>query len=173
MTPLMLLASGILGITMAWGNPSSVPITLSRFDTSQSLPTFQLRTLQGISVHSDELAGRVLIINFWATWCGPCKEEMPSLERLRQKFPKDQLTILAVTTDIRPKEIEAFWQQLELHFDVLLDDQEELSQALMVRNLPTTVIVDAQGTLKQRIMGPREWDSPATVKFIRSLLKPK
>ncbi|WP_342349920.1 TlpA disulfide reductase family protein [uncultured Nitrospira sp.] len=173
MTPLSLLVSGILGITMALGAPSSFPSTLSRFDTSQSLPTFQLRTLQGTPIHSDQLAGRVLILNFWATWCGPCKEEMPSLERLRQKFSKDQLTILAITSDIRPREIEAFWQQLKLHFDVLLDEQEELSQALMVRNLPTTVIVDTHGHLSQRIMGPREWDSPESVSYIHHLLNPK
>ena len=172
MTPLLLLASGVLGMAIALGNPSSVPFILSRFDTGQTLPTFQLRTLQGTPIHSDELTGRVLILNFWATWCGPCKEEMPSLERLRKTFPQDQLTILAVTTDIRPREIEAFWQQLELNFDVLLDEQEELSQALMVRNLPTTVIVNAQRRLTRKVMGPREWNSPETVAFIRSLLKP-
>lgn len=173
MTPLSLLVSGVLGVAVALGNPSSTPLILSRFDTGQTLPPFQLRTLQGTPVHSDELAGRVLILNFWATWCGPCKEEMPSLERLRQKFPADQLAILAVTTDIRPREIKAFWQQLGLHFDVLLDEQEELSQALMVRNLPTTVIVDTHGHLSQRIMGPREWDSPESVSYIHNLLDPK
>lgn len=173
MTPLFLLASGVLGMAIALSNPPTAPFTLSRLDTNQTLPTFQLRTLQGMPIHSSDLAGRVLILNFWATWCGPCKEEMPSLERLRQKFPPDQLTILAITTDIRPREIEAFLRELQLHFDVLLDEQEELSQALMVRNLPTTVIVDAQGRLQRRVMGPREWDSPATVSFIRSLLKPK
>ena len=160
-------------MAVALGNPSSTPFILSRFDTAQTLPPFQLRTLQGTPVHSDELAGRVLILNFWATWCGPCKEEMPSLERLRQKFPADQLAILAVTTDIRPREIKAFWQQLGLHFDVLLDEQEELSQALMVRNLPTTLIVDTHGHLSQRIMGPREWDSPKSVSYIHHLLNPK
>ncbi len=112
-------------------------------------------------------------MNFWATWCGPCKEEMPSLERLRQKFLPDRLVIPAVTTDIRPREIEACWQQLELHFDFLLDDQEVLSQALMVRNLPTTVIVDTQGHLNQRIMGASEWDSPESVAYIHNLLNPK
>lgn len=160
-------------MAVALGNPSSAPFILSRFDTGQTLPPFQLSTLQGTPIHSNDLEGRVLILNFWATWCGPCKEEMPSLERLRQKFPPDQLAILTVTTDIRPREIEAFWQQLGLHFDALLDEQEELSQALMVRNLPTTVIVDTHGHLNQQIMGPREWDSPETVVFIRSLMKPR
>jgi hypothetical protein len=67
---------------------------------------------------------------------------MPSLERLSQKFSPDQLAILAVTTDIRSRGIEAFWQRLGLHFDVPLDGQEELSQALMVRNRATPAIVD-------------------------------
>ena len=173
MTPLSLLASGIVGIAVALGNPSSTPFILGRFDTAQTLPPFQLRTLQGTFIRSNELEGQVLILNFWATWCGPCKEEMPSLERLRQKFPPDQLPILAVTTDIRPREIEASWQQLGLHFDVLLDEQEELSQALMVRNFPTTVIVDTHGHLSQRIMGPREWDSPESLAYIHNLLNPK
>ncbi|WNM59807.1 TlpA disulfide reductase family protein [Candidatus Nitrospira allomarina] len=173
MTPLSLLASGVLGMALALGNPSSSPYTLSRFNTAQTLPPFQLRTLQGTSIHSNELKGRVFILNFWATWCGPCKEEMPSLERLRQKFPPDQLAILAVTTDIPPREIKIFWQKLNLHFDVLLDEQEELSQALMVRNLPTTVIVDTHGHLSQRIMGPREWDSPESLAYIHNLLNPK
>ncbi|HSF10781.1 MAG TPA: hypothetical protein VLA60_15325 [Nitrospirales bacterium] len=67
---------------------------------------------------------------------------MPFLESLSQKFSPDQLAILAVTTDIRPREIEAFWQELGLHFDVPLDEQRELSQALMVRNRATPTIVD-------------------------------
>lgn len=73
---------------------------------------------------------------FWDTWCCPCKEGMPSLELLSQKFSPDQVALLAVTTDIRLREIEAFWQQLGLHFAVLLDEQEVRSQALMVRNFP-------------------------------------
>jgi hypothetical protein len=67
MTPLSLLASGVLGMALALGNPSSTPFILSRFDIPQTLPPFQLRTLQGTSIHSDELEERVLILNFWAT----------------------------------------------------------------------------------------------------------
>ena len=156
---------------MVRADTPSAPFTISGLDAGKSLPAFRLHTLQGLSIDSNALAGRVLILNFWATWCGPCKEEMPSLERLRRKFSPEQLQILAVTTDIRPREIESFWKQLDLHFEVVLDEQEELSQALMVRNLPTTVIVDAQGHRMGRVMGPREWDGPEIVSFINTLLK--
>lgn len=168
---LALLACWILGGAVVLADTPSAPFTISRLDSGKSLPVFQLKTLQGESVDSKALSGRVLILNFWATWCGPCKEEMPSLERLRQKFYSDQLQILAVTTENRPQEIQAFWHQLELQFDVLLDEQEELSQTLMVRNMPTTVIFDAHGNLRGRIMGPREWDNPETLSFIASLLE--
>lgn len=135
------------------------------------LPAFRLNTLQGLAIDSKELTDRVILLNFWATWCGPCKDEMPSLERLRQKFPSDQLQILALTTENHPQDIQAFWHQLDLHFDVVWDEHEELSQALMVRNLPTTIIVDSHGILRRRVMGPREWDHPETLTFINSLLK--
>ncbi|MDH4193996.1 MAG: TlpA family protein disulfide reductase [Nitrospirota bacterium] len=171
MTFLFLIVWLALSSAIAWAEAPSVPLTIGHADNGTSLPAFRLNTLQGLSIESKALAGRVLILNFWASWCGPCKEEMPSLERLRQKFSPGQLQILAVTTENRPQEIQAFWQQLELRFDVLLDEQEELSQALMVRNLPTTVIVDAYGNLTGRVMGPREWDNTETVSFIRSLMK--
>jgi len=149
----------------------SAPFAVSRLDSGKSLPAFRLKTLQGESVDSKALSGHVLILNFWATWCGPCKEEMPSLERLRRQFSPEHLQILAVTTDIRPREIESFWKQLNLHFEVVLDEQEELSQALMVRNLPTTILVDTHGRIRGRVMGPREWDDPETQSFITSLLE--
>jgi thiol-disulfide isomerase/thioredoxin len=85
---------------------------ISRADFGKSLPAFQLIILHGLSIESKALAGRVLIQNFWATWCGPCKDEMSSMERLRQKFSPDQLQFLAVTIENRPQE--TFWQQLEL-----------------------------------------------------------
>jgi len=155
---------------VALADTPSAPFTISRLDSGKSLPAFQLKTLQGESVDSKALSGRVLILNFWATWCGPCKEEMPSLERLRRQFSPEHLQILAVTTDIRPREIESFWKQLNLHFEVVLDDQEALSQALLVRNLPTTILVDTHGQIRGRVMGPREWDDQDAIAFVKSLI---
>jgi thiol-disulfide isomerase/thioredoxin len=168
---LLLLACWVLGGAVVLADTPFAPFTIGRAATGKPLPAFQLKTLKGESVDSKALSGRVLILNFWATWCGPCKEEMPSLERLRQKFSSEQLQILAVTTDIRPREIESFWKQLDLHFEVLLDEQEELSQALMVRNLPTTILVDTHGRIRGRVMGPREWDGTEIVSLINTLLK--
>jgi thiol-disulfide isomerase/thioredoxin len=167
----MLFITGLaLSSTIAWAEASSMPFTISQADTGKPLPAFRLNTLQGVTIDSKKLAGRVILLNFWATWCGPCKDEMPSLERLRQKFPSDQLQILAVTTENRPQDIQAFWHQLDLHFDVVWDEHEELSQALMVRNLPTTILVDARGHIRGRVMGPRAWDAVDAVAFVKSLI---
>jgi thiol-disulfide isomerase/thioredoxin len=145
-------------------------LKISRQDAGKPLPAFSLPALDGGRIDSESLSGKVLLLNFWATWCGPCKEEMPSLESLRTQFPPDQLQILAVTTDIRPQDIKAFWNQLGLHFPVLLDEQEELTQALIVRNLPTTILVDTRGKIEGRVMGPREWDNQDAIAFVRSLI---
>lgn len=160
----------LLIATSTFASGFSHSLKIGRQDAGTSLPAFSLPALDGTRIESGDLKGRVVLLNFWATWCGPCKEEMPSLERLRQKFPADQLQILAVTTENRPQEIEAFWKQLDLHFEVLLDEQEELSQALMVRNLPTTILVDAHGKIRGRVMGPRAWDEPDAVAFVKNLI---
>lgn len=160
----------LLIATNTFASDFSHSLKIGRQDAGKSLPAFSLPALNGTRIESGTLKGRVVLLNFWATWCGPCKEEMPSLERLRQKFPADQLKILAVTTENRSQEIEAFWKQLDLHFEVLLDKQEELSQALMVRNLPTTILVDAHGKIQGRVMGPREWDEQDAVAFVKNLI---
>lgn len=157
----------LAGHALALDFPPSFKI--SRLDAGKSLPDISLPNLDGSLMDFNTLKGRIVLVNFWATWCGPCKEEMPSLERLREKFPSDQLQILAVTNDIRPHEIQAFWKQLDLHFPVLLDKHEELFQALMIRNLPATLLVDIQGKIQGRVMGPREWDSPEAVAVVKSL----
>ena len=164
-----LLTNGSLS-TPVWANDSFTTLNIARPTSTIKAPGFTLPTLDGTTVSSADLRGRVVILNFWATWCGPCKEEMPALNRLQQKFSPEKFTILAVTTDIQPKAIQSFWNLFELDMDVLLDESQEFSQQLMVRGLPTTVIIGRDGTLLGRAMGPRAWDSPEAIALIRHLL---
>jgi thiol-disulfide isomerase/thioredoxin len=135
------------------------------------MPPFSLTTLDGRSVHSKDLKGKVVLLNFWATWCGPCKEEMPSLERLRRQFTPQEFALLTVTTDLQREGIKLFLSHLGLGLPVLLDEDKETSAAFMVRGLPTTVLIGQDGTVIGRAVGPRDWDSPDAIALVASLLR--
>ncbi|MGB0909752.1 MAG: TlpA family protein disulfide reductase [Nitrospirales bacterium] len=134
------------------------------------MPPFELQTLDGTHVRSANLKGKVLLLNFWATWCGPCKDEMPSLGKLSQRFKQEDFLVLTITTDIQPKTIQSFLEILNVDFPVLLDTTQEVSHAYMARALPLTVLVDKDGQLIGKAMGPREWNSPASIALISQLL---
>jgi thiol-disulfide isomerase/thioredoxin len=132
-------------------------------------PAFQMRALDGREIDSANLKGKVVVLNFWATWCGPCKEEMPALERLRRQVDGDKVVLAAVTTDMQRDGIRAFIAQLGLGFPVWLDEDRSVSAAFLVRGLPTTVFIGADGRVAGRAVGPRDWDSPEAVAFVKSL----
>lgn len=146
-------------------------LMLSRTDAEAQAPPVNLHTLSGEIVDSKLWAGQVIVLNFWATWCGPCKEEMPSMERLHQRLQGQPFKLFAVTSDIRRQDITAFWQHLDLHFPVLLDEDGDLAQMLRVRTLPTTILIGPDGRIRGRAMGPRAWDSPEAIAFIEHLME--
>jgi thiol-disulfide isomerase/thioredoxin len=132
---------------------------------------FELKSLEGKSVPMRQFAGKLVVLNFWATWCGPCKEEMPAFERLRQKVDPERVSLLTVTTDLQRDGIKHFLGSLDVHLPVLFDEDQEVSRAYMVRALPTTVIIDRQGMVVGRALGPRDWDSPEAVRYMEHLLE--
>lgn len=135
-------------------------------------PSFALKTLDGQPVDSANLRGKIVMINFWATWCGPCKEEMPALQRLQQSLKADRFELLAVTTDQQKEAIDGFVKALGLAFPIILDETKDVSAAFGVRGLPTTVLIGKNGQVLGRAVGPRDWDSREAVALIRSVMEP-
>ena len=133
------------------------------------IASFHLSTLDGQRIESHTLLGKAVLLNFWATWCGPCKQEMPSLNDLHQQLPTDQFRVLAVTADPHPDAVAAFWRQLGLQFPTLLDKDGDVSQLFMVRNLPTTILIGPDGRLRGKAMGPREWNSKQALALMHAL----
>ncbi|MES4785782.1 MAG: TlpA family protein disulfide reductase, partial [Nitrospiraceae bacterium] len=132
-------------------------------------PSFSLPGLEGQMMDSSALRGKVVLVNFWATWCGPCKEEMPALERLQQVLPKDAFAVIAITTDQQREALRGFAELLGLSFPLLLDESKDVSAAFGVRALPTTVIIDREGHVVGKALGPRQWDSPRTLALLKLL----
>lgn len=146
-------------------------LKLSRPSAAATAATFDLKALDGEFVRSKDLAGKVVLLNFWATWCGPCKEEMPSFERLRQQLDPARFSVLTITTDLQPEGIKQFLKQLRVDVPVLFDEDQEVSRSYMVRGLPTTVLIGKNGAVIGRAVGPRVWDSAEAVALLRQLVE--
>jgi thiol-disulfide isomerase/thioredoxin len=155
----------------ALANDPLASFTMSRFPAGSMAAAIELTTLDGKVVKSSELIGKVVLVNFWATWCGPCKEEMPSLARLQKQLDPAQFALMTVTTDLQRQGIAQFLSQLGVSLPVLFDEDQEVSRSFMVRGLPTTIMIARDGTLVGRAVGPRGWDSPEAVAMMRQIME--
>lgn len=146
-------------------------LRITRMPATLPASAFDLKSLDGRTVRSQELAGKVLLLNFWATWCGPCKEEMPSLAKLQSQFDPAQFQVVTITADMHPKGIKQFLDHLGISLPVLFDEDQEVSRSFMVRGLPTTVLITPDGRVVGRAVGPRAWDSEESVALVRHVLE--
>ena len=120
-----------------------------------------------------ELRGKPLIINVWASWCGPCRAEMASLERLSRRFNGKQFNIIGVSTDDYADRAAAFLRQAGVTFDNYHDRKLLLESMLGADTIPLTVLVDATGRVVQKVRGARQWDSPEALALIGKAFRSK
>jgi thiol-disulfide isomerase/thioredoxin len=146
-----------------------------------SLPAFGgsprplgLRDLDGEQIRIEQFRGRIVVVNFWATWCPPCRAEMPSLWRLQQAIGTRQLVVLAVNIGESGEIVRAFLPEAMVRdFHVLLDRKGVAAGNWRVSAYPTTFIIDTDGRFRYRKAGALEWDSAPIQEQIRTLLLPK
>ena len=158
----------VLGLGVLWvlsGDHTAPPA-----DVGAPAPEFRLPDLQGNEVALADYRGRVVLVNFWATWCKPCEDEMPAMERLYQEFAPSGLELLAVSVDEGIEEVQAFQERLQLSFPILHDPDKDASESYQSYRFPETFLIDREGTLVARFIGPREWDAPAYRKRIGRLV---
>lgn len=134
-------------------------------------PDFIFPGLDGKDIRLSDHRGKVVLVNIWATWCPPCVEEMPSMERLYQQFKGDKFEILAVSIDASGyKAVAPFMKRHNLTFPALLDPQAATQVPYRTTGVPESFIIDSEGILVRKVIGPLDWASPAAVKLIGDLL---
>jgi peroxiredoxin len=135
-------------------------------------PDFTLMALEGRPVQLREFRGKLVLLNFWATWCAPCLHEMPSMERLYQTFKETEFALLAVSMDRQGEEVaKPFVDNLKLTFPVLVDNTSEVARQYGVRGLPTTYLIDPDGLLIGAVIGARDWYRTEAKALIAGLLR--
>jgi thiol-disulfide isomerase/thioredoxin len=133
-------------------------------------PDFKLPTPEGATLALEQFRGKVVFLNFWATWCPPCRVEMPAMERLHKEFKDQGLAMLAVDVKESSNEVARFMKQFRLSFPAVLDADGDVTIRYRVSGLPTTYLIDRSGRVVGAAVGPRNWASPEAMALIRSLL---
>ncbi len=134
-------------------------------------PDFTLKSLEGRNLRLKEQRGNVVLVNFWATWCGPCRQEMPQLNRLYDKYRASGFVLLGINVDENPQQAAGIAQRLGLHFPVLLDGDKTVSRLYDLNSMPATVLIDRDGRVRYLHRGYREGVEDAYDQQIRELVK--
>ena len=136
-------------------------------------PDFSLPDLSGKQIPLKQLRGKLVFLNFFATWCGPCREEMPGMERLYRAHQDKGLVVLAVNLQESAKTIRPFVQSLKLSFPTVMDAEGAVSREYGVRALPVSFLIGRDGKIVWRAIGGRDWENPQARQYFAQLVAEK
>ena len=137
-------------------------------------PDFTLNDLSGKPVQLSSLKGKVVLLNFWATWCPPCREEIPSMVRLNQAMQGKPFQMLAVSIDEGGKDaVEAFFRKGGVSLPALLDSDGKVARRYGTTGVPETFVIDAKGVIVEKVIGPEDWSSPDVLAFLDKVIGSK
>ena len=144
-------------------------------------PDFAVTDEQGETVTMATYAGKVVLLNVWATWCGPCREEMPSMQRLYDRFSREDFEIAAISVDALPDRTDdqgnpggdplAFARELGLTFPVLLDPSGKIQRTYRASKVPESFLIGRDGVIYKKVAGSTDWNSPTNVELVRRLVE--
>jgi len=162
----LLMGAVIISVAlMAW---YVLPSSQKRVAEGSSAPDFVLPNLAGqtFSLPKDS----VVLLNFWATWCPPCRQEMPSMAQLHQTMAKRGLRVVAISVDRDPQALTAFVREYNLKFQVLHDNQSNISRTYGVFRYPESFLIDRKGVVRRHVVGAIDWMSPNVLRDIEAML---
>lgn len=168
---LCLLAAALASGVFAAEDPFKA-LGLIKPSRVKAAKSFTAPSPDGNSIRLADYRGKVVFLNFWATWCVPCREEMPSMEQLYRRYKERGLVVLAISVDAEgAKAVVPFVKELKLTFPIGLDPKMALAQQYGVLGIPSSFLVDRKGRLVALALGPRDWDSVTARAVIESLLR--
>src|SRR5262245_8340689 len=164
--------SGLLALPVSGAVDPATELDLIKPKRQQPAKDFKVPALDGTRLQLADLKGKVVFLNLWATWCGPCKEEMPAMEHLWRRYKDQGLVVIALSMDSGgAKVVKPYIEQSKYTYPVGLDPKMEVAQLYGARSVPSTFIIDRQGVLRAIALGPRPWDGKAAFAYIEALLK--
>ena len=135
-------------------------------------PDFALPDLDGNMINLADYKGKVVFLNIWATWCPPCVEEMPSMEKLYQELKAEGFEILAVSMDVAGAQaVLPFMKKYKLNFPALTDTEGALKSLYQTTGVPESFVIDKDGIIVEKVIGPRDWASPGAIRSFRYLIQ--
>jgi thiol-disulfide isomerase/thioredoxin len=153
-------------------------IACSRKETPQpamegkAAPDFTVRDLAGKETRLSDLKGKVALVNFWATWCPPCREEVPSMAELNRLMAGKPFQMLAISIDEGGKEaVEAFFRQANTSLPAYLDSNGTIGKMYGITGVPETFVIDRNGVIIKKLIGPLDWTAPEVVKFLNEAMQ--
>ena len=167
---LVVVIIGVLGGALVAGmvlTPTLAPVTIG-----SKAPAFAaLHVASGDSISLDAYEGKVILLNVWATWCIPCEAEMPSIQRLYEEFKPLGLEVVAVSVDEGgPERVQKWVEERKLTFEILHDQSGDVERIYQTIGVPETFIIDREGVIVKKVIGPVEWDHPTHTALLRRLL---
>jgi peroxiredoxin len=164
-----LLGAGVAAaVLFALSLDSDTPAPVGRGSLA---PAFELPLVGGgPSLSVEQLHGKVVLLNFWATWCKPCEDEMPAMERLYRALAGSDFELVAVSVDEDEAAVSVFADRLGLSFPIVMDPTKEVASAYQTYRFPESLLVGRDGVVVERYVGPKEWDADAYLNRIRRLL---
>ncbi len=149
----------------------TMPMLATAAEIGKTAPDFTLKSLSGTNLKLSEMTGNVVLINFWASWCGPCREEMPLLNALHKKYEPLGFTVLGVNVEEDVNAAKGFLKNFPVDFPVLLDNTNQVSKLYEVIAMPTSVVVDRDGNMRYLHQGYKSGDEAKYQQMVKKLVR--
>lgn len=139
--------------------------------TAKAAPRLQLETIDGATADLQMMQDKWVFVHFWASWCGPCRKEMPAIEKLSQLLAHDRLSIVMVNVAEDEDTVFSFLAEVSPELESYMDRDGQVTEAWQPRGLPATYLVDPQGKIRYQALGGREWHQPDYLDFLKQLIE--